>query len=169
MGRLATVRDAGLMKVFRAKHDDSVAIAQLGEQFVNEFMPGMPYNGMSFGCVVQNWIQNNPMVSIWVLKTSDGEVIGFSIGMLSAPWFNPQASVFSELAWFVREDYRSKTGTGSVRLLTALRDDAEAMGATHFSASAEADSKSLVTKLYSRMGMTHQESTYVMPINQGNA
>ena len=156
------------MEVVRASHADVEAIARLGEMFVAEFMPGMPYDPMSFGCLIQNWIQNNPMARVWVLRDGE-EVRGFSIGMLSPPWFNPQALDFSELAWFVHPDYRGKTGTGAVRLLTALRGDAEAMGASHFSTSAEAGGKSLVAKLYKKMGMTHQESTYVMAINKETA
>lgn len=153
------------MEVVRASHADVEAIARLGEMFVAEFMPGMPYDPMSFGCLIQNWIQNNPMAKVWVLRDED-DVLGFSIGMLSPPWFNPQALVFSELAWFVHPDYRGKTGTGAVRLLTVLKGDAEAMGATHFAASAEVAGEGLVARLYKKMGMTHQESTFTMPLNR---
>jgi hypothetical protein len=153
-------------EVCRATHEDVLSIAELCGLFSAEFMPDMPYDPTSFGCLVQNWIQNAPNVRVWVLRY-DAEVIGFSIGMVTPLWFNPAVTQFSELAWFVHPDYRGRTGSGAVRLLLALREDAAALGADYFGATAEADGESLVPKLYGKLGMKHQESMYVMPLGQG--
>lgn len=143
-------------QIRQATWGDQDCLARLGEDFVNEFMPDLTYDHLSMSAQFGSWLLSNPNFVSFVMVSSEGEIVGMSMGSMGNMWCSPEI-IFEEMAWYVDPLHRGKGSRMTLQLLYLLYGEAESRGATIFRATSELAGCEGVQKVYSRLGLVPTE------------
>ena len=141
-----------------ATQEDIFDILILAKEFSKEAPKSHKWNKEKTEVFISSAIEN-PLTTVLILEQDD-EIVGAIVGLLSEMYMS-QTILATELAWFVSKDYRGKKG--SILLLKSFENWAKAQGA-HYVVMGDIAGIASLEKLYTRMGFSKSETTYMKEV-----
>ncbi|MFN8758715.1 MAG: GNAT family N-acetyltransferase [Tagaea sp.] len=110
-----------------ATEADVDALAAMGGRFFafSPYARSVPFDPETVRAVLAEAI-GTPHAFVWIAEV-DGTIAGALLGVLAPLWFNPDALVATELAWWIDEEHRG--GTLALRLHATFEEWADRAGA----------------------------------------
>lgn len=137
---------------------DAEKLAVLGKEFFafSAFKDFVEYDVES---AEQNILKLLTQGIVFVAEDGD-EIVGAIVGLLSPLWFNSNAFVATELAWFIAEEHRK--GTVGIRLYKAFEEWGYANGAQAIVMSdLVVDGGTPASQLFDKLGFTTIERSHI--------
>jgi RimJ/RimL family protein N-acetyltransferase len=150
----------------RATPDDLDALADMGEQFFafSAFGKAISYDRDAARAAIERYARPSTMLTeapgVVFVADVDGQVVGGLVGFVGPVWFNPEARVATELAWWVAESHRG--GRAALKLYRAFEAWADERDAQVIVMSdLVVDGETPAAKLFEKLGYATVERAHI--------